>query len=132
MCDYRRGMDWGLDLLANYTHHSELRVITAQLLISTLYKSLEHTISPFPAGNVFTRRFLITASNNGYSSTSVLSSSLNGGFLRTACVIVKVKDTLRLTVSQSVCLGIEPHLGPITRYLFLSDSYVLVSVGRPL
>jgi hypothetical protein len=36
------------------------------------------------------------------------------------------------SVSQSVSLGIEPHLGPMTRYLFLSDSYVLVSVGRPL
>jgi hypothetical protein len=35
-------------------------------------------------------------------------------------------------VSQSVSLGIEPHLGPMTRYLFLSDSYVLVSMGRPL
>jgi hypothetical protein len=44
----------------------------------------------------------------------------------------KVKVTLRLTVSQSVSLGIEPHLRPTTRYLFLSDSYVLVSVGRPL
>jgi hypothetical protein len=45
---------------------------------------------------------------------------------------VQVKVTLRLTVSQSVSLGIEPHLGPTTRYLFLSYSYVLVSVGRPL
>jgi hypothetical protein len=35
------------------------------------------------------------------------------------------------SVSQ-LSLGIEPHLGPMTRYLFLSDSYVLVSVGRPL
>jgi hypothetical protein len=46
--------------------------------------------------------------------------------------VVKVKVTLRLTVNQSVNLGIEPHLGPTTRYLFLSESYVLVSVGRPL
>jgi hypothetical protein len=45
---------------------------------------------------------------------------------------VKVKETLRLTVSRSVGLGLEPHLGPMTRYLFLSDSYVLVSMGRPL
>jgi hypothetical protein len=30
---------------------------------------------------------------------------------------VKVKVTLRLTVSQSVSLGIEPHLGIVTRYL---------------
>jgi hypothetical protein len=45
---------------------------------------------------------------------------------------VKVKVTLRLTVSQSVSLGVEPHLGLMTRYLLLSDSYRLVFVGRPL
>jgi hypothetical protein len=33
-------------------------------------------------------------------------------------VKVKVKVTLRLTVSQSVCLGVEPRLGLMTRYLF--------------
>jgi hypothetical protein len=44
---------------------------------------------------------------------------------------VKVKVTLRLTVSQSVCLGVEPHLGPMTRYLLQCDSYGLVLVGRP-
>jgi hypothetical protein len=36
------------------------------------------------------------------------------------------------TDGQSVSLGIKPHLGPMTRYLFPSGSYVLVSVGRPL
>jgi hypothetical protein len=41
--------------------------------------------------------------------------------------------TLRLTVSQSVSLGIEPRLGLMTRYLVLFDSYGLVFfVGRPL
>jgi hypothetical protein len=44
----------------------------------------------------------------------------------------KVKVTLRLTVSQSVSLGVEPHLGLMTRYLLLFDNYGLVSVGRPL
>jgi hypothetical protein len=34
-------------------------------------------------------------------------------------VKVKVKVTLRLTVSQSVCLGVEPRLGLMTRYLGL-------------
>jgi hypothetical protein len=55
-------------------------------------------------------------------------------YLLLICVVLKLKAkvTLRLTVSQSVSLGIEPHLGPMTRYLFLSDNYVLVSVGRPL
>jgi hypothetical protein len=45
---------------------------------------------------------------------------------------VKVKVTLRLTASQSVNLGGEPHLGFMIRYLLLFDSYGLVFVGRPL
>jgi hypothetical protein len=35
-------------------------------------------------------------------------------------------------VSQSVSLGVEPHLGLITRYLLLFDSYSFVFVGSPL
>jgi hypothetical protein len=56
-----------------------------------------------------------------------------------ACIIVlyniwssKVKVTLRLTVSQSVSLGVEPHLGLMPRYLLLFDSHGLIFVGRPL
>jgi hypothetical protein len=45
---------------------------------------------------------------------------------------VKVKVTLRLTVSQSVSHGVKPHLGSMTRYLLLCGSYGLVLVGRPL
>jgi hypothetical protein len=45
---------------------------------------------------------------------------------------VKVKVTLRLMVSQSENLGVEPHLGLMTRYLLLLDSYGLVLVGRSL
>jgi hypothetical protein len=44
---------------------------------------------------------------------------------------LKVKVTLRLTVSQSVCLGVEPNLGLVTRYYFLSEN-CLVSMGHPL
>jgi hypothetical protein len=44
----------------------------------------------------------------------------------------KVKVTLRLTVSQSVSLGVEPHQGRMTKYLLLFDSYGLVFVGRLL
>jgi hypothetical protein len=47
-------------------------------------------------------------------------------------VKVKVKVTLRLMVGQSVSLGVEPHLGLMTRYILLFDSYGLVFVGRPL
>jgi hypothetical protein len=31
---------------------------------------------------------------------------------------VRVRVTLQLTVSQSVCLGVEPNLGLLTRYIF--------------
>jgi hypothetical protein len=43
----------------------------------TLQMTTAHT-KPFPACSVFTRRFLATASNSGYSSASVLKSTLNG------------------------------------------------------
>jgi hypothetical protein len=45
---------------------------------------------------------------------------------------VKVNVTLQLMVSQSVSLCVEPHLGLMTRYLLLFDSYGLVFMGRPL
>jgi hypothetical protein len=45
---------------------------------------------------------------------------------------VKVKVTLRLTVSQSVSLGVESHLGLMTRYVLLFDSYGLIFLRRPL
>jgi hypothetical protein len=34
-------------------------------------------------------------------------------------IYIKVKVTLRLTVSQSVRLGVETHLGPMARYEYL-------------
>jgi hypothetical protein len=37
-----------------------------------------------------------------------------------------------LTVGQSVSLGVEPHLGLMTRYLLLFDCYGFVFVGRRL
>jgi hypothetical protein len=44
---------------------------------------------------------------------------------RTVWLVVKVKVTLRLTVSQPVSLGVKPYLGLMTRYLLLFDSYGL-------
>jgi hypothetical protein len=35
---------------------------------------------------------------------------------------VKVEVTLRLTVSQSVCLSVEPHLALMIKYLLLFES----------
>jgi hypothetical protein len=36
-----------------------------------------------------------------------------------------VEVTLQPTVNQSVCQGIEPTLGLVTRYYFLSEGYFL-------
>jgi hypothetical protein len=44
--------------------------------------------------------------------------------------LYQVKVTSLLTVGQSVSLAVEPHLGFMTRYLLLFDSYGLVFVGR--
>jgi hypothetical protein len=35
------------------------------------------------------------------------------------CLLFRVRVTLRLTIGQLVCLGVEPHLGLMTRYLFI-------------
>jgi hypothetical protein len=59
----------------------------------------------------------------GHSTGTVLASKWS---------FSQVKVTLRLTVSQSLSLGVEPHLGLMTRYLLLFDSYGLVFMGRPL
>jgi hypothetical protein len=66
-----------LDLLATYTHDSELQAITAPPLITTALAK------PFPACCVFTCRSLVKVSNSGDYSASARKSSLNGGFLPT-------------------------------------------------
>jgi hypothetical protein len=48
---------------------------------------------------------------------NVLGRILNPGHL--------VEVTLRLTASQSVCLGVEPTLGLVNRYYFLSEGCCL-------
>jgi hypothetical protein len=64
---------WVGDLLTTLTHDSRLHLIMAPLLISTLYKLLEHTRRFFPACSVFISRFPVTDSNSGDSSASALT-----------------------------------------------------------
>jgi hypothetical protein len=49
---------------------------------------------------------------------------------------VQVQVILRLTVSQSVCLGVKPRLGAMDRFLylffFLYEIFCPVQLGRPL
>jgi hypothetical protein len=43
-CDYRRGLDWWVDLLTIHTHGLELQAFTAPPLISTNHKSPQHPL----------------------------------------------------------------------------------------
>jgi hypothetical protein len=47
VCDYRRGLNWWLDLLTTYTHDSKLQAITVSPLIATIHKSTQHPQSIF-------------------------------------------------------------------------------------
>jgi hypothetical protein len=47
VCDYRRGLDWWTDLSTTYTHHSELKAITAPPLISTIHEPPQRPLSFF-------------------------------------------------------------------------------------
>jgi hypothetical protein len=67
--------------------------LNTQLVIALNYSAIAkiHTLQvirahakSFPSFSVFTRRFLVTVSNNGCSFASVLRSSLNGGSFPTA------------------------------------------------
>jgi hypothetical protein len=76
---------------------------------------------------------LLVASYDSQGYDGNFRPRLHKGFLTGSIQSqIHVKVTLRLTVSQSISLGVEPHLGLMTRYLLLVNSYGLVFVGRPL
>jgi hypothetical protein len=83
ICDYRRR--FGLDI--GFIDHSYTRLLSISNYSApaNLHNSQITTVyaKSYPAFSFFTRRFLVTASNNGDSSASALKSSLNGGSLAT-------------------------------------------------
>jgi hypothetical protein len=106
-------------------------------LMAKLYKPLSHRLA-FSV-TVFTSSCFIAAFDSGRSPflwvpvLSPISPTIFSQLqLSTHCLVIKVEVTSRLTVSQSVSLYVEPHLGIMTRYLLLFDSYGLVFVGRLL
>jgi hypothetical protein len=78
-----------------------------------------------------TSHCLLTAPNTGGSSASVLMSLPAAYCFTTNSWLnwFRVKVMLLPVVSQPVCLGIKPHLGPKVRFLLLSDSWGYVVVG---
>jgi hypothetical protein len=69
VCDYKRGLDWRMDILNN------LQVVTLSLMF-TLYTSLRAKSSQ----SAFTSRFLVTDLNNEDSPDSVLTPLLSGEY----------------------------------------------------
>jgi hypothetical protein len=62
--------------------------------------------------------------NTSQLNTQLLNCVLNS--LTNKSLEFEVEVTLHVTVSQSVSLGVEPHLGLMTRYILLFDNYGLV------
>jgi hypothetical protein len=88
---------------------------------------------------VISWRCFVTPYNNRHSSALVLTGLPVGYHLITGpqlstvnWLLVKVKVTLRPTVSQPVSRGVKPHRGPKTRFMLLSESCGFIDVGHPL
>jgi hypothetical protein len=62
-----------MDLLTTYTHHSELQVITAPLLISIIHGSPQHPLSIFPAFYVFNTAMASNSCDSSASHTHVVT-----------------------------------------------------------
>jgi hypothetical protein len=85
-------MEWILDLLTTYTHHSQLKVITALSLISTLYKSPQQPLCLFQPAALRSRS-LSTASNNGDSSDSRVRVPLPQCPVRNSTLNCQLRDS---------------------------------------
>jgi hypothetical protein len=104
-----------LDLLDKFTSY----YYTLQI---TVTHRLVFSVTVFTAllGNIFQQWTFLHSRALSHPRPTTYSSNSH---LRT--LVIKVKVTLRLMVSQSVSLGVKPHLGLMTRYLLLFDSYGL-------
>jgi hypothetical protein len=92
--DHRRGLDWWTDLLTTYTYQSELQVIRAPPLISTINKSPQHPLSLFPPCCVFISCSLGTASNSGDSSAFRAQVLLSQPPVQNSCQLSTIAPSL--------------------------------------
>jgi hypothetical protein len=122
-CDYRRGLDWIVDVLATLTNHLWLNLITAPSLTSIFYKSLQHTLS---LCNLlcFTSRSLVAASNSGDSSAYALTSLLGSSQIRRLNPLFTDSLTTLSTLAPIVLLITSRH-GPSRKHrsIFYSNRF---------
>jgi hypothetical protein len=134
-------MDWWVDLLITCTHHSELQVISAPSLISTIYKSPEHPLS-LPTSLPCHKPLPGKASNSGDPSVSrpqVLPSSLpyrtelsTENWQQTGSSRVESNLMLRPTVSRPVWLGIKHPSGAYDQNFITVRQLRVCCCGTPL
>jgi hypothetical protein len=98
---------------------------TLKQLVTTLYKSLEFSVTVFTAllGNIFQKWTFLC------SRAYVLARCVHNTPATAVSRLLTQPDLW--SVGQSVLVS-SPHLGPMTRFLLLSDSREFVDVGRPL
>jgi hypothetical protein len=120
------GMDFWMDLLTTYAHQSELQVITALSLISTLYKSLQHRLNLFPACRVFISLSLATASNSGDSSASRVQVILSQPPVQNSCQLsTQLRRHLFWVSLAELNLTACPSPLPYNRFARLSRTHRL-------
>jgi hypothetical protein len=116
VCDYRRGVDWILHILTTLTHDSELHVITALPLISTLYKTLRHAKSS-QSSLVISRQRIYNSLTVSYSTHKIFFPQPNSflhdwtanprylSYLPTANCLVAISSQLPSTASSQLTLS---------------------------
>jgi hypothetical protein len=127
-----------LDITRNtvlYATAQKIDQITAKSMLQCIFTCLGHTgassgmyyhaIERLQTGLDCHRHRQSQAQGQNNLRQAVYSPSVAAGPLQ-------VKVTLRLTVSQSVCLGVESRLGIMTTCFLLFQIYCPVHVGRPL
>jgi hypothetical protein len=65
-------------------------------------------------------------------NSSHIELLLDNESLTVFLLVLELASSLSNSVGQSVSLGIEPHLGLMTRSLLLFDIYGIVFVGSPV
>jgi hypothetical protein len=133
VCDCRRGTCWILDLLTACTHHLELQVITALLLISTLCKTQQHQLRVSQPA-VFTSRSLAIASNIWNSRAHVITVQR----LSCKCTLFFIAgfSTRNWTGSSSAYFAellstANPQVNPLTHQPTTSRHFTQLNCTRP-
>jgi hypothetical protein len=128
-------MDWILDLLTTCTHYSELQVITALLLISTIHRLPQHPLSFCAARCIFSSCSLAMASNIGDSSASWAHIVTVRRISHNWTLLFSANSTTAPSLRSHPCrvpLNCQPSAElPTTPTTFDCQSYCM-TVGLPL